>query len=177
VRVRRILGAGWQGARQTALDTAGEARRRLRLATLRRRLRNLHHQYNKLANAVGVQVLTGNAVLPECADLAEKFRSLNAAFNLAQQGALAGDKDQKNEARRVAGELRNLYVACGRLMLAVGGPAGTRPDWVRRHQELTTAIDRADAEARDLEGRGPQSMRRSGDGRASALAWWRPWRC
>jgi S1-C subfamily serine protease len=164
-RVQRILMSGLQGTRLTAFDTASETRRRVRLGRLRRRLRNLHNQYNKLANAVGVQVLSGNAVPPECAELAEKFRSLNAAFNLAQQGALAGDKDQKNEARRLATELRNLYVVCGRLMLAVGGPAGTRPDWARRHQDLTTAIERTDTEARDLEGKGaavdPKIRRRS----------------
>src|SRR5262249_20795996 len=92
-----VAGATWRAVRPRA-----------RLALLRRKRRRQQHTQGKFLVELGVRLLSAEVTVPQAEAVVQRFRQLSRTKQLAQMADQEGNPAQRQEARRLKGELRDL---------------------------------------------------------------------
>jgi S1-C subfamily serine protease len=156
--------------RSMVSGTWQEARRRLELFRLHRRLRRLRREQEQLVVETGILLLNAGADVPGWQEYRQQFTALSQAHQLALQQGKAGDREKRKEAARLENELHSLSADFGRKALSSAVPFEGRQERETRKQRLSADMVRAsediDERREAWAGAAPQAKRQAAIGAA-----------
>lgn len=138
--------------KEAVVATAKETKRRIVLFARRRQIKRLETELNERAmRDFGDQLLNSNVAVLGAQEVLDRFNSITEAYSEASQAALAGDKQSKREAKRLARELGATYIEYGKLAVQSGVGFENCQEHLDRQKHLSALVAEKKAQVEELE--------------------------